>query len=165
MARNVDNIQAMDNHFTEPATIDPSPAHPFRRAVLRGLGVVLPPLLTIVFLLWMWNAVRTYILTPAKDLALAAAVQQNWDVLTEPPQDVDPDSFGKDTLGQVKTFKYNNRTYARLPSDEWIPSHVFKRVREHPARNCPSRPKVIIAATMNWSTFIRRSWCRCCYAC
>ncbi len=121
----------------EPATIDTSPTHPFRRAVLRGLGVVLPPLLTIVFLLWMWNAVRTYILTPAKDLALAAAVQQNWDVLTEPPQDVDRESFGKDALGQVKTFKYNNKTYARLSSDEWIPAHVFKRVRENPGEELP----------------------------
>ena len=100
-------------------------AHPFRRAVLRGLGVVLPPLLTIVFLLWMWNAVRAYILTPAKDLALAVAVQKNWDVLTEPPGDVDQNSLRKDALGQVKAFKYENVVYARLPSDEWIPSNVF----------------------------------------
>ena len=36
---------------------------PFRRAVLRGLGVVLPPLLTIVILLWIANSVQKFVPT------------------------------------------------------------------------------------------------------
>ena len=39
---------------------------PFRRAVLRGLGVVLPPLLTIVILLWIANSVQKFVLTPVE---------------------------------------------------------------------------------------------------
>lgn len=37
---------------------------PFRRAVLRGLGILLPPLLTIVILLWIGNTVALYLLEP-----------------------------------------------------------------------------------------------------
>lgn len=42
----------------------PGPMDPFRRAVLRGLAVLLPPLLTIVIFLWVWNTVTDYLLTP-----------------------------------------------------------------------------------------------------
>lgn len=40
------------------------PLDPFRRAVLRGLGVLLPPLLTIVIFVWIWNTVANYLLEP-----------------------------------------------------------------------------------------------------
>jgi uncharacterized membrane protein len=42
---------------------------PFRRALLRGLAVVLPPLLTVVILLWAWNTIALYMLVPAENLA------------------------------------------------------------------------------------------------
>jgi uncharacterized membrane protein len=38
--------------------------HPFRQAVLRGLGVVFPPLLTILIFLWVINTTRHYVLEP-----------------------------------------------------------------------------------------------------
>ncbi len=41
-----------------------SPLDPFRQAVLRGLAVLLPPLLTIVIFLWIWNTVTNYLLAP-----------------------------------------------------------------------------------------------------
>lgn len=39
---------------------------PFRRAVLRGFGVVLPPLLTIVILLWIGNSVQKFVISPVE---------------------------------------------------------------------------------------------------
>jgi len=36
----------------------------FRRAILRGLGVVLPPLLTVVLLIWAWSMIEANILQP-----------------------------------------------------------------------------------------------------
>ena len=61
---------------------DPNPPaasgglRPFRRAVLRGLGVVLPSLLTIIFLLWLWNAISTYVLRPIEAGARHLIVMQ-----------------------------------------------------------------------------------------
>jgi uncharacterized membrane protein len=40
------------------------PLGPFRRAVLRGLAILLPPLLTIVIFLWVGNTVKVYLLEP-----------------------------------------------------------------------------------------------------
>ena len=37
---------------------------PFRQAILRGLGVVLPPLLTIALFFWAWSLVESYVLDP-----------------------------------------------------------------------------------------------------
>jgi len=37
---------------------------PFRRAILRGLAVVMPPLLTVVVFVWLWHTVESYILRP-----------------------------------------------------------------------------------------------------
>jgi len=42
---------------------------PFRRAVLRGLAVLLPPLLTIVIFLWIGNTVKNYLLEPMENSA------------------------------------------------------------------------------------------------
>lgn len=47
----------------------PRPLDPFRRAVLRGLGVLIPPLLTIVIFLWVGSTVKVYLLDPLENLA------------------------------------------------------------------------------------------------
>ena len=44
------------------------PLRPFRRAVLRGLGVILPPLLTIVIFVWVGSTVNTYVMQPVKNV-------------------------------------------------------------------------------------------------
>ena len=51
------------------------PLDPFRRAVLRGLAVLLPPLLTIVIFLWVWNTVTNYLLAPMESGARRLLVQ------------------------------------------------------------------------------------------
>jgi uncharacterized membrane protein len=45
------------------------PPHPFRQALLRGLGVVFPPLLTILIFLWVINTTQRYVLEPVTTLA------------------------------------------------------------------------------------------------
>lgn len=48
----------------DPQIIDVKKAHPFRSAVIRGLGVLIPPLMTVVILLWVINTTREYLLVP-----------------------------------------------------------------------------------------------------
>ena len=45
---------------TDDPIIDPAKGQlgPFRRAILRGLAVLLPPLLTVVIFIWVWNTLR-----------------------------------------------------------------------------------------------------------
>ncbi len=47
-----------------PGKAQGAKARPFRRAVLRGLGVVMPPLLTLVLFIWAWATIDSYVLKP-----------------------------------------------------------------------------------------------------
>jgi len=47
---------------------------PFRKAILRGLGVVLPPLLTIALFFWAWSLVESYVLGPVDWVARTIVV-------------------------------------------------------------------------------------------
>lgn len=62
---------------TPPET---SPLDPFRRAVLRGLGVLLPPLLTVVIFLWVGGTVARYVLTPLGDATRYVLVEYLSDI-------------------------------------------------------------------------------------
>jgi len=88
---------------------------PFRRAVLRGLGVALPPLLTIVVFLWAWNLIQAYVLEPVEEVAHWAIVNTIWDVHSEEPAGVG--------------------TYQQIESEEWIPGYVYDEVRESPGKS------------------------------
>ncbi len=129
------------------------PTHPFRMAVLRGFGVVLPPLLTIVFLLWMFNSVKTYVLTPIKETALRMSVSQAMDVYYDIPENavkhLDPPSgeikkvsidgveyviFPSD---EIKKFSVDGVAYVKLPSEQWIPSSLYTRIRKRPGLDLP----------------------------
>ncbi|MBC8870972.1 MAG: DUF502 domain-containing protein [Planctomycetes bacterium] len=88
---------------------------PFRRAVLRGLGVALPPLLTIVLFLWAWNLIQAYVLEPVEEVAHWAIVNTIWDVHSEEPAGAGD--------------------YQQLESKEWIPRHVYDQVRKSPGKS------------------------------
>ncbi len=133
---------------------------PFRRAVLRGLGVVLPPLLTIVLFIWAWTTIDAYVLRPTE--AAARWVILNWqgiDVKNGIPADVLPEQAriahnGDDTsvmqlLGQrppqgqwvnrvrargavITSFVDDGRVYVHLNQDKWIPETVYAAVRANP---------------------------------
>jgi uncharacterized membrane protein len=45
-------------------SIAPKKFRPFRSAVIRGLGVLIPPLLTVVILVWVVNTTWVYLLAP-----------------------------------------------------------------------------------------------------
>jgi uncharacterized membrane protein len=92
----------------------PSKPRPFRRAVLRGLALVLPPVLTIVTLLWVAGTVQVYVLRPVTDGAREVLIWRLSDVRLE-PDDVAP---GKPTL------QFDGRTYQRLDSGQYVPSEV-----------------------------------------
>lgn len=92
---------------------------PFRRAVLRGLGVVLPPLLTIVVFLWAWNLILAYVLEPVEGAAHSTIAHLLWDVRSEEPSEAEA------------------ANYKKLGGEEWIPKHVYDAVRENPGKISP----------------------------
>lgn len=102
---------------TRPAS-NASPRYPFRRAVLRGLAIVLPPLLTVVIFLWVGSTVQMYVLRPVKEAAREILV---WSV-----------SDIREAQGE-KPF-INGREYTRLDNGQYVPSDVLDVLdRELPA--------------------------------
>ena len=72
--------------------LDTSPYNlqPFRRAVFRGLALVLPPLLTFVILLWIGNSVQTFVLNPVEWASRQTMVWYINDTLTAIPEGATP---------------------------------------------------------------------------
>ncbi len=105
-----------------------------RRAVLRGLGVVLPPLLTIVVLIWAWSAIENHLLSPLERTVRYMLVWQVADIRDSVPKDsvrniVVDDSGDKNKYG----FTYNGVSYIPAPSGRnYLPGYVVHNVDENP---------------------------------
>lgn len=103
----------------------------FRTAVLRGLGVVAPPLLTIVILLWIVKTVDYYVLDPVivgtRNL-LAAELADIRTTLERPQPTDDPTVVVSD-----------GQKFKRLESGQYIPLSVYSTVvRYSPGEEPPT---------------------------
>lgn len=126
--------------------------HPFRAAVLRGLAVVLPPLLTIVIFLWVGGTIEQYVLDPATSVVSNRLiwVEQHYrgnDIRRELPVEtlpgdvrnrlkrLDPEEAASATI-EVKGDVYRRTSvgtyvplgYHRLPNGQAVPEHIWNRV-------------------------------------
>ena len=94
----------------------PKKSNPFRRAVLHGLGVVLPPLLTIVLFIWAWAQIDNYVLKPVESL-LHTAIS----------------TYG---MPKIHANKPADTNYSPVGTGEhraWIPSFVIQTVQDKKA--------------------------------
>ena len=97
------------------ATANP---HPFRRAVFRGLGVLLPPLLTIVIFLWVAKTVKSYCLDPVVNGAHWAVRLSVEDIRTD--DKLDPETRSE---------------YVQTSDGKYVPASVYHFVKTHPRRD------------------------------
>lgn len=98
------------------------PLGPFRRAVLRGLAILLPPLLTIVIFVWVGNTVMHYVLVPLEDVSRWAIVEYASDIRSE------SDLGGAELVaGQVMI---EGTAYKKTADDKLIPRYVFDEVEQ-----------------------------------
>ena len=103
-----------------------NPSRPFRRAVVRGLAVILPPLLTIVIFVWVGRTIYSYVLHPVQTGAqhvLVWTIDDGASTFPNVPLDID----------FIKT--QNGSEYHRLPKQpdgrpnpQWVPDYVYDLV-------------------------------------
>ena len=105
---------------------------PFRRAVLRGLAVVMPPLLTIVFLLWVGNSIQRYILQPVEWAARRVIVTRISDIHDKMPESAIPDA------ADSNTYEYDDNRYVLMKSGQGVPAEVYEYVRANPGEQFPT---------------------------
>lgn len=94
--------------------------HPFRVAVLRGLAVVLPPLLTIVIFLWIAGTIQQFVLAPLTSGTEKLLAWSVADIRSE--NQLPPAQRGKlaPVIDGVRYHRLDNRTY--------IPQYVYDMV-------------------------------------
>jgi len=107
----------------------------FRRAVLRGMAVTLPPVLTIVILVWAFTTIRQYVLTPVEAGTRELIVWQIAEVRSEPP--------GAES--RLPRLTFDGLPYRRLApaagmtTAEYIPEEVYLWLRAaQPDEGLPS---------------------------
>ena len=106
----------------------------FRGAILRGLGVVLPPLLTIVVLIWAWNAISNYVLRPMETGVRHTVVLAISDIRKEVPQGATTNAGSRLLDG----FTFEGKRYLPDPTKRrFLPEDVVRYVDENLDRYGP----------------------------
>jgi uncharacterized membrane protein len=144
---------------------------PFRRAILRGLAVLMPPLLTVVFFVWMWHTIESYVLSPLESGAKFFLVNATSDSHDRVPADIthsmvlvvdkDGGNVPLSTLkkqsgsiyeiaakngARIKSFNYNGTIYVpidfeHMENTKWIPEVVRDSVHNNPGDVLPTTVK------------------------
>lgn len=114
---------------TQPSSMPPPRgSHPFRDAVFGGLGVVLPPLLTIVIFLWIGGTIEQYVLSPVVQMAERVLARTQADIRSE-------EAFPPADRGQARAV-LDGVEYQRLERGEYVPrAHydlLVQRLGEEP---------------------------------
>jgi uncharacterized membrane protein len=141
----------MSEQDNEPSL--PRRMGPFRRAVLRGLGILMPPLLTIVILLWIGNTVALYLLEPLKDGVRWVMVDHLADIRTpgdfaDGPNALDTVIIENQahTVSSRGTVVIDGEVFQRTPppDSKFIPQEVYDFVRRGIGRDpMPTDAKAI----------------------
>jgi len=113
-----------------PAETAPA-KHPFRKAVLRGLAVLAPPLLTILIFVWVINATFDYLFDPATSWLREGIVLLRADIRR--------DLRTTDPAGQIA--EVDGVKYRRIGEHGFIPLYVYGKVEENPGDPTPKTPK------------------------
>lgn len=114
---------------------------PFQSAVLRGLAVLLPPLLTILLFVWAWNTIDQSIIRPAESLSARyivwriADIRDNAEIqkgLTDPNG-----SFVSQKIDGTDVVLTEDKAPFVKVGRQWIPANVVATVDETPGETSP----------------------------
>lgn len=97
---------------------------PFRAATLRGLAIILPPLLTIIFFIWAWNVIDDYVVRPVESAvvnSIVYGIKESYD----DQQIVQKVASGEFRRQQNTVITSDGTELVPLKNGQWIPSHVY----------------------------------------
>lgn len=128
--------------------------HPFRLAVLRGLAVMLPPLLTIVILLWVWNTVQDYVLVPVETGVRHAITWVIADTHDFRPGEAHDEPALSQQAGKP-VVRLGEEYYVQVANDQWLPLAIYRRVAANPGPQLPATAEAIYHRFVD-ITYLRR---------
>jgi len=111
----------------------PPGRHPFRKAVLRGLAVVAPPLLTILIFVWVLNATFRYVFDPVAYLVRESIIWASSDIRE-----------GLEVTDPVRqTAEVDGQLYRKVGETGFVPLYVYNRVQADPGEPPPQSSHAI----------------------
>lgn len=111
--------------------------YPVRRAILGGLGVVMPPLLTVVIFLWVGGTIKQYALEPVT-IGTRNLLAWYWE-RQDDRKFSEPEVARRVLQQQAEIDLPERRKYVRLPSGAYLPQDVLEIVsRDDPASTVAS---------------------------
>lgn len=123
----------------------------FRRAVLRGLGVVLPPLLTIVVLIWAWSTIENYVLHPIESGIRHAIV---WSI-EETYSEVPAGATATNGVRRLDGFTYQGKRFVPDPTKRrFIPDYV-KRIVDDKSEYFEWDTPAPFSASSYWHRYVQ----------
>jgi len=144
------DAQAMTKSIRQ-TPLDTSRRGSVRRAVLKGLGVVLPPLLTIVVLIWAWNAIENYVLAPVETSIRHAIVWSTSITHSEVPDGAIANTpSGKLTDGYTSE---GTQFVPDPPGRKFLPAMVVRRVDDNADYFGPDAPAPA-SASAYWHRYV-----------
>jgi len=139
------------------ASVADGPGHArgsVRRAVIRGLGVVLPPLLTIVVLIWAWNAIESYVLRPVESGIRNTLVWALAETYVEPPAGATVEGADSARPGE---FRYQGISYVADPTGRrYLPAYVVQSVNAEMDAFAGAPPPT--TARTYWSRYVQLTY-------
>ncbi len=100
---------------------------PFRRAVLHGLAVLLPPLLTIVIFFWVGNTVVVHLLEPLERSIRWVMVEKFADIRSSHEFNAPPN--------QTTVATTDDQKFQRIDDGRYVPEHVYRFVEGSVGKN------------------------------
>jgi uncharacterized membrane protein len=102
-----------------------SRASTLRKALWRGSSIIAPPLVTLLLLIWLANAIEQYVLLPLEAGSRTALVWATADI----HQDVPPGASLIDENDPKQGFVFEGITYVHPPIGRaYLPDYIVKRV-------------------------------------
>lgn len=96
-----------------------------RRAIWRGCSIIAPPLVTLLLIIWLANAIEVYVLKPLETVGRTAIVWSIADVHKEPPVGAE----AVDGLPLSVTFDHEGTRYIQPPIGRgYLPDYIVGKV-------------------------------------
>ena len=123
---------------------------PFRKALTRGLAIVLPPLLTLVLFLWAWNTIDSYVLGPLESTATTIVVwsiddSQDDDTIKKEIRERESTGSGGEKSNPVVKLSGDHEVFESIEhgpmvkiNQKWIPKEIYDLVSTNPGAIQPT---------------------------
>lgn len=127
--------------------------NPFRRAVLRGLGIIMAPLLTVILFLYAWDVFNQNVLVRVESASRWLMVWRMSDIQDEPPSNATVMDWPVGEGKVLRAFQDSSgRTYVQVSQGRYIPQQVFEKVNKDPG-DVP-----LASANAYYDRYIRIHW-------